>query len=278
MPTALLFDIKRYAINDGPGIRITLFFKGCPLSCVWCHNPEGISPAPQRLFTRGKCIGCNTCVEQGPEACPTRAREMSGRPYSVDELMREIVRETIVMDRSGGGVTFCGGEPLMQPVVLLELLRRCGLEGIHRAVDTTLYASPATVDALVPHTDLFLVDLKHMDSALHRTYCGVPNDLILDNIRRVAASGRAVEMRIPLVAGVNADDGNLRATARFLASLARPDITVKLLPYHDVAGSKHEKLGTVYNPHGYPLSKPSPDSLARIPELFAREGITAVVG
>jgi pyruvate formate lyase activating enzyme len=203
---------------------------------------------------------------------------MSGRRYTVDELMREITRETLIMDQSGGGVTFCGGEPLMQPVVLLDLLRRCGSLGIHRAVDTTLYASPATVDALLPHTDLFLIDLKHTDSTLHRTYCGVPNELILDNIRRVAASDRAIEIRIPLIAGVNADDANLLASARFLASLARPDLTVKLLPYHDVAASKHAKLGTVYNPHGYPLSKPTPEQLARIPALFAAEGITAVVG
>ena len=162
----LLFDIKRYAINDGPGIRITLFLKGCPMSCIWCHNPEGIGKKPVKLYTRKKCIGCQTCVHACPEGaleltrsgivtdttkckmcgtcvevCPACALEISGREWTVNEAMREIEKETAVMDRSEGGVTFCGGEPLMQPDFLLELLTRCGQEDIHRAVDTTLYAS-----------------------------------------------------------------------------------------------------------------------------------------
>ena len=166
----LLFDIKRYAINDGPGIRITLFLKGCPMSCVWCHNPEGIGKKPVKLYTRKKCIGCQTCVHACPEGaleltrsgivtdetkckmcgtcvevCPACALEISGREWTVNEAMREIEKETAVMDRSEGGVTFCGGEPLMQPDFLLELLTRCGQEDIHRAVDTKFYASEDVV-------------------------------------------------------------------------------------------------------------------------------------
>lgn len=193
----LLFDIKRYAINDGPGIRVTIFMKGCPLACVWCHNPEGISPRAEKLYTRKKCIGCGACVDVCPtgaltlteagivtdrslcrtcgrcaEVCPTLAMEMSGREYSIDEVMREIEKETVFMDRSEGGVTFCGGEPLSHPSDLVALLDRCGALGIHRAVDTTLFASPDTVRSVMERTDLFLVDLKHMDSGSHRRFTG----------------------------------------------------------------------------------------------------------
>ena len=202
----LLFDIKRYAINDGPGIRVTIFMKGCPLACVWCHNPEGISPRAEKLYTRKKCIGCGACVDVCPtgaltlteagrtcgrcaEVCPTLAMEMSGREYSIDEVMREIEKETVFMDRSEGGVTFCGGEPLSHPSDLVALLDRCGALGIHRAVDTTLFASPDTVRSVMERTDLFLVDLKHMDSGSHRRFTGVPNERILSNLRMIAEAG-----------------------------------------------------------------------------------------
>lgn len=300
---SLIFDIKRYAINDGPGIRITLFMKGCPLSCVWCHNPEGIAPGKEKLYTRKKCIGCQACVNACPrqalqlteagivtdpalctvcgrcaEVCPTLAMEVSGKTYSVSALMHEIEKETVFMDRSEGGVTFCGGEPLMHPDLLLALLKRCGAAGIHRAVDTTLFARPEIVCEVMEHTDLFLVDLKQMDSEKHRLFCGVPNERILSNLRLIAEAGKDFFVRIPLIEGINADEENLRRSASFLAELPWQRKTVHLLLYHDIGKGKHEKLGSRYNPQAIPMAPPSLQTQERAVTIFREQGIEAVIG
>ncbi len=299
----LLFDIKRYAINDGPGIRITLFLKGCPMSCVWCHNPEGIGTKPVKLYTRKKCLGCGTCVTACPEealrltssgivtdtgkckmcgtcadVCPACALEIAGREWTADEAMREIEKETAVMDRSEGGVTFCGGEPLMQPGFLLELLARCGREDIHRAVDTTLYAPEDVVRRVAAQCDLFLVDLKMMDAEKHRRYCGVPNGRVLANLRLVAASDVPYWIRIPLIEGVNADEDNMRKSAAFLASLPKPPEMVNLLVYHDIGRNKHDKLGSIYNPRRYPMKAPDETNQQRCLDIFAGQRLAAKIG
>ena len=218
---ALIFDIKRYAINDGPGIRTTIFLKGCPLRCVWCHNPESWSPQPQKLYKKTKCIGCRSCVEVCPqqaleltpdgirptqnacilcgkctEECPTTALEMCGKEWSMEALMAEIEKERPIMEDSGGGVTLCGGEPLMHPDYLLAILKELGRRGFHRTVDTTLYASQDTVAKVAAACELFLVDLKLMDSEKHRQYTGVPNEVILQNIRYLAEAGKDFFIRI----------------------------------------------------------------------------------
>lgn len=299
----LVFDIKRYAINDGPGIRITIFMKGCSLSCEWCHNPEGISNRKQKLYTKKKCIGCQACVSACPQkallftsdgiktdqglcvfcgicadVCPSLAMEMSGKEYSADQLMMEIEKETIVMDRSGGGVTFCGGEPLSHPESLLELLKQCGERNIHRTVDTTLFARPDIVRTVMDHCELFLVDLKHMDSDKHKLYCGVTNELILSNIRMIAEAGHAFNIRIPLIEGVNADVENIIRSADFLASLPWKDQTVNLLLYHDIGIGKHEKLNSVYNPYQYLFSTPSEEAVQRCRQIFSSFGIDTIIG
>ena len=300
---ALIFDIKRYAIHDGPGIRTTLFLKGCPLRCVWCHNPESWSPRQQRLYKQSRCIGCHSCVDACPlgalkltadgirptgqpcslcgtcaRECPSSALEMSGRAWPMEELMAEVEKERGMMERSGGGVTLCGGEPLMDPTYVLELLQELGRRGFHRAVDTSLYAAPDVVRTVAAHCELLLVDLKLMDSALHARYTGVPNDVILQNIRLVASLGVPYFIRIPLILGVNADDANLEASACFLASLPhRPD-EVDLLPYHDIGKGKHERLGTKYNPAAIPLATPTEADLQRAVACFAAQGLTARVG
>ncbi|MDD4141928.1 MAG: glycyl-radical enzyme activating protein [Bacteroidales bacterium] len=277
----LVFDIKRYAIHDGPGIRITIFMKGCPLSCVWCHNPEGISSKKQKLYNKKKCIGCRACIAACPEhaitlttegivtdssrctacgecarVCPTLACEISGSEYTTEALMQEIEKERIFIEQSGGGVTICGGEPLLHLEPLLDLLKQCGKAGIHRAVDTTLFAKPDIVKEVMDNCELFLIDLKNMDSEKHRQFCGVPNEMILSNIKMVAEAGHDYIIRIPMIEGFNADEENVTRSAEFLASLPKAPIKVELLPYHDIAKGKHEKLGTVYNPHGYAFAAP----------------------
>lgn len=299
---ALIFDIKRFAINDGPGIRTTLFMKGCPLRCVWCHNPEGISPKPVKLYTKKKCIGCQSCVDICPQhnltltadgikevgacllcgkctdECPTLALQMAGKEWEMDKLMEIVEKERKVMEDSEGGVTVCGGEPLMHPDYLIALLTELKRMGIHRTVDTTLFASEQTVERVMPLADLFLVDLKHMDCEKHKFYTGVPNEQILSNIRLISAAGARFWIRIPLIVGVNADDDNLKASADFLASLPNAPECVNLLVYHDVGKGKHARMGTSYNPDDFSMEAPDDQLQQHALEIFKAKGLNVKVG
>ena len=277
-----IFDIKRYAINDGPGIRTTIFVKGCPLRCVWCHNPEGWTAEPQVLYKRSKCIGCHTCEQEGfvADDCPTKAREVCGRQYTMDELMGEVEKERDIMQDSGGGVTICGGEPLMHPDGTLAILRELGRRGFHRTVDTTLYAHSDVVKAVARECELLLVDLKLMDTEKHRRYTGVGNELILQNIRLIAEAGHPFQIRIPLIEGINADEQNIEQTARFLSLLTShfSPLTVNLLPYHDVGKDKHLRMGSRYNPQGYPMSTPTEESQQRCRQQLEAYDLHVVIG
>ena len=304
----IVFDIKRYAINDGPGIRTTIFTKGCPLRCIWCHNPESWLPEPEMLFKAKKCIGCNSCgwyprqLEKIRDErlkiknnhaqpslishlssfiCPTLALEMCGREWTVEELLAEVEKERDIMTDSGGGVTVSGGEPLLQVKrergeSLLHLLHELGQRGFHRAVDTTLYADPDVVQAVAAETDLFLVDLKVMDAGKHKLFTGVSNELILSNLRLIASLGVPFQVRIPLIEGINTDEENIEATAAFSASVGGQK--VNLLPYHDAGKDKHARRGTTYNPKGLPMSTPAEDTLQRIISQFAAHGLSATIG
>lgn len=300
---SLIFDIKRFAINDGPGIRTTLFLKGCPLRCVWCHNPESWTPSKQVLYKRSKCIGCRSCVDICPQhaltmtsqgirldtdactlcsactgECPTKALEMCGLEWPMSELMDEVEKERAVMEDSHGGVTLCGGEPLMHPLYTLELLHELGRRGFHRTVDTTLFAPTKVVADVAEACELMLVDLKMMDSEKHRCLTGQSNEIILQNIRFLAENGYDFFIRIPLIEGVNTDEQNMVQTACFLKSLSWKRKTVNLLPYHDVGKDKHRRLWSIYNPNRIPMDVPSESCLHQCAEILKCHGLNVVVG
>ena len=301
MCETLIFDIRRYAINDGPGIRVAIFFKGCNLHCAWCHNPEGISPGPEKIYTVAKCIKCGTCVaactekaitllpegivpgpglctlcEKCAEVCPSKAIEISGKSMSVAEIMEIIEKERPFMEQSGGGVTFSGGEPLLQSEMLADLLDECGKRGIHRAVDTAGHVKTDILLEFASRTDLFLYDLKVMDPGLHEKWTGVKNDLILHNLRRLAGTGANIIIRIPLIAGVNDHEGNIRKTAEFLLSLPEKVMEVQLLPYHSIAQHKYAKLGK--SESFIQLDEPGRNSLDRVSGWFREYGVTVQSG
>lgn len=274
----IIFDIKRYAINDGPGIRTTIFFKGCPLRCVWCHNPESWSTEPQILFNKNKCIHCPKCVGKNADECPTTAREICGREWSLPDLLKEIEKERDIMEDSGGGVTLCGGEPLMHFEDSLALLKELGKRNLHRCVDTTLYAKPEMIKEIAANCELFLVDLKLMDDEKHKQYTGVSNSIILENIRMLAELGADFFIRIPLIEGVNTDETNIHDSIEFLKTLPWERKTVNLLPYHDVGKDKHTRMGSKYNPKGYEMKAPSDETLDRCKQAFTQAGFTAIIG
>lgn len=217
---------------------------------------------------------CGACAN----ACPTKAMEMCGKKYTVDSLMKEIEKETVVMDQSGGGVTFCGGEPLKHHTFLLKMLIRCGELGIHRAVDTTLFARPEIVDKIMNHVDLFLIDMKMVDCGRHTELCGVQNKHIKANIRKIAAAGIDYSIRVPLIGGVNDDIESLSRSALYMTRLTLPEKKIHLLPYHDIGRGKHEKLGTVYNPKQIPMRILSEEDLQRCRDVYHHYGVDTVIG
>jgi pyruvate formate lyase activating enzyme len=275
MEKGIIFDIKRYAIHDGPGIRTTVFFKGCPLHCPWCHNPEGISPEFELIFKENRCLDeCQVCLDACPqraisrdgarvtidrescqlcgtcvEACPAKALEKAGEDISVAGLMDLIQKDKVFFEESGGGVTFSGGEPLLQPAFLAEVLEECCQKDIHACLDTCGFASTEVLESLAPMTGLFLFDLKMIDDQKHQTYTGVSNSLILNNLKYLAAEDASVIVRIPLIPGINDDREDIRDMGEFIRSLDRI-LCVDLLPYHDIAAQKYVRLDRIYESAG----------------------------
>jgi pyruvate formate lyase activating enzyme len=283
----LIFDIRKYSINDGPGIRTTVFFKGCPLRCPWCHNPEGQSFLPELMVRNSRCLaGCAECLtacEPGAlsragdapvvdkarctlcgrcaDVCPTRAVEIVGRRAGVTDVIEEIERDRVFYEESGGGVTFSGGEPLGQPEFLAALVDGCRTRGIHTAVDTCGYAPPDSVASVAGMADMFLFDLKLMDEKKHDEITGQPNGVILENLKRLARLGQEIIVRLPLVAGVNDDETNIRETAEFLKALGAVS-DISLLPYHGLGREKCHGLGKVSRADQ--LAAPSEETLRKI--------------
>ena len=267
-----IFDIRRFSTHDGGGIRTTVFFKGCPLRCAWCHNPEGISPIPRPLWFAGACISCGSCLhaarsggvfrgESGiridpraaedwdavMDACPTGALRWDSRTVSADELMAEIRKDRPFFAHGGGGVTLSGGDPLMQADFAAEILRRCGDEGIHTAVETELYACAEDVLRVLRHARLIYADLKLFDPEKHELYTGADNGLILENLRMLLAGELRdrVIVRTPLIPGITATEENIAQIARFLTSLD-PDVQLELLNYNPLAAAKYPLVDREY--------------------------------
>ena len=268
----IVFDIRRYAVHDGPGIRTTVFFKGCALSCWWCHNPESQDPGPEVIVRPDRCIRCGACVAacdrgaalltpDGPDAdrdrcrgcethvcaavCYAEAREVAGRAVSVEEVASLAARDLPFYEDSGGGVTLSGGEPLLQHEFAAALLAALKARGIHTALDTCGHAPWEAIERLRGDVDLFLYDVKLMDEERHRRFTGVGNRRILENLRALSAGGHRIVLRVPVIPGVNDDDANVGAMAAMAASLPRVD-GVDLLPYHRTGVDKYVRLDRTY--------------------------------
>jgi pyruvate formate lyase activating enzyme len=282
----LIFDIRRYSVNDGPGIRTTVFLKGCPLSCAWCHNPEGRSGQVELMVRAGRCIRCMSCeylcpksaltlTDRGPsvdralcdvcgecvEDCYSGTLELAGRLVDACEVVEQVGRDQLFFEQSQGGVTFSGGEPLRQVDFLRELLTGCKQQGIHTTVDTCGYASWEAFEPVLALTDLFLYDFKLADSVLHKQYTGVSTELILANLQKLSALGKRIWVRIPVVPGINDTTTSIQAAGEFLSSLPSLEL-VELLPYHGSAVAKYEGLGLDYELSN--IQSPSPEHMEEI--------------
>lgn len=253
----IIFDIKQFAVFDGPGIRTTVFLKGCPLHCMWCHNPEGLSFEPQLMVSPNGCTHCGSCRKAcgHPEgcvlcgacvkACPNRLRRICGERISAGTLTQKLLRDKGYLEAEGGGVTFSGGEPAAQPDFLLECLQR--LRGMHRAVETSGYCRPEVFAALLEELDYVIMDIKLAEEARHLYYTGVSNKVILTNLLQLKKSGKPCRIRIPVIPGVNDTQDNYQKTAALLGEFPGLEL-VELLPYHQTAGAKYEMVGRKYKP------------------------------
>lgn len=297
--TGMILNIQKYSLHDGPGIRTTVFLKGCPLSCWWCHNPESQATGPEIMCLPSRCLGCGTCQTVCPEdaismvdgkavidrsrctvcgecarVCGAQAKEIVGKEHSVEEVMAEVMKDRIFYDQSKGGVTFSGGEPLMQPRFLKELLVQSKDEGLETVVDTSGFAPWKVFEDIIPYTDLFLYDVKVMDDAKHQKYVGASNKLVLANLEKLAAAGSKIRARIPIIPGVNDDTRNLLETGKFLVKHGIKDVNV--LPYHNMGADKYTRLGKEYLLPD--LKAPTEEMMEKVVETLASLGLNVKTG
>ncbi len=291
----VVYNIMRFAVHDGPGIRSTVFFKGCPLDCWWCHNPESQDYRPQLVYFEERCRHCGECAAVCPrgavqssgrtdparctrcgtcvEKCCAAAREICGRSIGVTELVAEIERDVVFFDDSLGGVTLSGGEPMSQPRFALAVLRACQAHRIHTTVETCGFAHPAVFEAIAREADLVLFDLKLLDRTRHRRYTGVFNDAILQNLEKLAASGRRFAVRIPVIPGINDSNEDAESFAEYLVRVRPP--AVDLLPYHRIGCGKYSRLGL---PLRLVCDPPGRERLDRFAQPLLEAGLEVKIG
>ena len=288
----LIFNVQRCSVHDGPGIRSTVFLKGCPLRCAWCHNPESQKFRPELWMIEGRCTACGACLEACPvgaaadparcaacgrcaQLCPSGAREVVGRQVTSANLVEELLKDRVFYEESGGGVTFSGGEPLAQPHFLQECLKACKGEGLDLALDTCGLAPQEDLLAAASLCGLVLYDVKVLDEAAHRRWTGVTNGRILRNLQALAAAHENVWLRIPVIPGVNDDEENARGVAELARTL--PSVRrICLLPFHATGEGKRQRLGEeAAAPHWQPPAQPRVEALARV---FREAGLETQVG
>ncbi len=312
--TGRLYDIQGFSVQDGPGIRTTAFLKGCPLRCPWCHSPESQLFKKQLSWMSMRCLGVDACKSRCINACTKGALELGGKrtnvvdneeiqmvhvkrdlcdncgdcadkcyaealylcgkDYTVEELVNRLLQDRNFYENSGGGVTISGGEALMQIDFVEAVLKRLKEEGIHTALDTTGFAKWEVISRTIPYTDLYLYDLKHMDSKKHEATVKVPNEPILENAKKLAENGAKLQIRIPVIPLFNDDEANLRATAEFCKELGDAVTMVQLLPYHNMGTMKYLRISDEPVAEATP---PSDEKMNRIKEMFVEYGLPATI-
>jgi pyruvate formate lyase activating enzyme len=297
---ATLFNIQRFSTEDGPGIRTTVFFKGCPLSCGWCHNPEGIAPSPQLVWYGVRCIGDRECVKICPEnalnltadgmeidrslckacgacadACPSAALEIIGKEWTLDEIVDEVKRDSVFYETSGGGVTVSGGEPLVRHEFAIAFMNRCREAGLHVALDTSGYAAPGIFRPAAAAADMVLLDLKQMDADSHLKLTGVPLEPILKNARLLGETIKPVWVRTPVIPGATESDDNIAAVASFIAEYIPNCARYDLLPFSNLCVSKYERLAMKFGHRSTPLIRH--ERMEELKRIAEERGVANVV-
>ncbi|MBI5649326.1 MAG: glycyl-radical enzyme activating protein [Chloroflexi bacterium] len=298
----VIFNVQHYSIHDGPGIRTTVFLKGCPLHCLWCQNPESQAVRPELFFNAERCQGCAKCVDVCPEhaieivdgksrtnravcktsgecaqVCPNDARNVMGKYVTAGQVFKQVSADAIFYQRSGGGMTISGGEPLTQPQFAISLLKLCRDAAIHTTIDTCGYATWDSARRVLENVDLVLYDFKHMDPSAHKKLTGVSNELILDNAKKIVRElSLPMFARVPIAPGLNDSLTNLRATAQFIATELGDSVKVHLLPYHRLGEAKYERLEKPSQ--SISIDPPNDERVFELQKIFESFGLTTIAG